>query len=116
MKNLLKSSLIVLFVCFIGTSLFAQEKEIPKATEKNNTFVVNVDFHCGGGKARLENGLGKIDGVDEVDADLETKNVTIKHDSEVVSTKDLVRAIEKIGHATEYTCETTEIKSACTHH
>lgn len=115
MKNLLKVLLIFAFIGMFVMSVDAQVKEVPKATEKDNTFIVNVDFHCAGGVSRLEGGLSKIDGVAEVKADLKTKDVTIKHDSEEVSTKELVRAIEKIGHRTEYTPKDRKIESACRH-
>ncbi len=116
MKNLVKIILIAAFSGLFVLNGFSQTQEIPKATKKNNTFIVNVDFHCGGGKSRLEGGLSKIEGVQEVVADLETKNVTVKHDARKVSTQDIVLAIEKIGHRTEYTPKDRKIKSACTHH
>lgn len=101
-------------IAFSGITL-AQQKEIPKATAKDNTFIVNVDFHCGGGKTRIESGLKGIEGIKKVTADLTTKNVTIEHDSEVITTAQLVRYIERIGHRTEYTSPETKIKSACSH-
>lgn len=100
---------------FSGIISEAQERDVPKATEKENTFIVNVDFHCGGGKNRLESGLGKLDGVKSVEADLKTKNVTVKHDSDEISTEEIVLAIEKIGHRTEFTPESVKIRHACTH-
>lgn len=117
MKTLLKYFVVVAITSVFSLSINAQEKakEIPAAKEKENTFIVNVDFHCGHGVTRLQNGLGKIEGVKKVEADLKTKNVTIEHNSEVVSTEQLVRAIEKIGHRTEYTPKDKKIKSACSH-
>lgn len=115
MKNLIKIILISVFTGLFFINGIAQTQEIPKASKKDNTFIVNVDFHCGGGKSRLESGLSKIEGVQEVVADLETKNVTIKHNSKTVTTEELVLAIEKIGHRTEYTPEDRKVKSACTH-
>ncbi len=115
MKTALKIILLVVFLNLLGLDSFSQEKEVPKATEKENTFIVNVDFHCGHGKYRLEKNLVKLEGVKKVNADLKTKNVTVEHDSEIIQTKEIVNAIEKIGHRTEYTPKNKKIESACSH-
>lgn len=115
MKTLVKFAAIIVFLGGLSITMFAQERNVPKATEKNNTFIVEVDFHCGGGKTRLEKGLGELEGVNKVEADLKTKKVTVVHNSEVIKTEDIVLAIEKIGHRTEYTPDDVKIRHACTH-
>ncbi len=115
MKTLVKFAAIIVFLGALSITLFAQDRNVPRATEKNNTFILEVDFHCGGGKNRLEKGLGELKGVKKVEADLKTKKITVIHNSEVINTEDIVLAIEKIGHRTEYTPDDVKIQHACTH-
>ncbi|MDD3878286.1 MAG: heavy-metal-associated domain-containing protein [Bacteroidales bacterium] len=116
MKNLLKFlSIIAIVFLFVTTTTAQQTKPVPPATAKNNTFSLAVDFHCPGGKSRIETKLKEYDGVKSVTADLATKIVTIEHDSELITTQDLVNIIERIGHRTEYTPADKVITSGCTH-
>ena len=115
MKTILKFAAIIIFLSGFAVTVLAQERNVPEATEKNNTLILKVDFHCGGGKVRLEKGLGELEGVEKVEADLRTKKVTIVHDSEKLKTEEIVLAIEKIGHRTEYTPDDVKIQHACTH-
>jgi len=116
MKKLFPFILVAMAIMFISTDLLSQEvKPVPVATAKDNTFSLWVDFHCPGGKNRLETQIIEFAGVSSVTADLGTKIVTIEHDSEVVTTQDLVRIIERVGHRTEYTTPETKIKHACSH-
>jgi len=108
-------SILSFFLIVTISNIFAQQKEIPVATAKENTFKVVVDFHCPNGKVRLEKGLMEYKGVQSVDADLKTKVVTVVHNSEEITTKAIVKAVETIGHRTEYTAAETKIKSACSH-
>lgn len=114
----------ILFLFLLGiTSVFTltaqtvttQVPVIPEATAKQNVFKVKVGFHCPNGKKLLETKLSEVNGVTKVNADVETKIVTIEHNSEIVSTKALVEAIEKIGYFTEYSDTTKPIQKACSH-
>jgi len=107
MKNIRFILLALVVVFFAGPNVQAGKTEEIK---------IKVTFHCVNGKALIEKELLKEDGVSSVVADLETKVVTIQYDSEKQTREKLVTAIEKIGYATEFTKEGTEINKACSHH
>ena len=106
MKNI-RFILMTVLVLIMATT-FAQ-------TSKTNEIKIKVAFHCENGKAMIEKGLAKEDGVSSVVADLESKVVTIKYNPEKQNKEKLVAAIEKIGYSTEFTKDDTQIKNACTH-
>ncbi len=114
----MKKAILFFFVISLTSllSLSAQAPEIPQATAKDNVFKITVGFHCANGKKLLETKLMEIKGVTAVVADLETKIVTIEHNSEIASTKSLVEAIETIGYSTEFSNPNKPIKKACNHH
>ena len=84
-------------------------------TGKVEEIKIKVTFHCANGKALLEKELIKEDGVSSATADVETKIVTIKYDTEKQNKEKLVAAIEKIGYVTEFSKEGAEINKACSH-
>lgn len=84
-------------------------------TEKLDKVAIKTFFHCANGKALIEKEIAKLDGVKAVIADLETKVVTIKYDTNKQSKESLNKALETVGYKTELTTEDTEIKKACSH-
>lgn len=90
------------------TGIYAQ-------TNNSEEVKIKVNFHCANGKALLEKELIKETGVTSAVADIDTKVVTIKYETGKQNRDKLVAAIEKIGYATEFTKEGTEIKKACSH-
>ena len=108
MKALLIAVLPVLFLLTSNNSAIAQVN--------NSEIKIKVEFHCNGGKAKIERELLKIDGISAVTADLETKIVTIKYDSAKQTKEKLVAAIENTGHKTEFTKKETVINSSCASH
>jgi len=110
MKVIKAITLIILpMILFIGCSYGSAPASV------NPELKVKVDFHCPGGKARIEDGLKKVDGVISVVADLETKIVTVVYDGDKLNKDKIVEAIEKIGHRTEFSKPETTVKSACSH-
>lgn len=111
MKKVVKVSLILsLVLFFVATKVSAQ---VPN--DKEQVLKVKVHFHCANGKKLLEARLADLNGVADVNADLETKVVTIKHNTEVITKEGLVEAIEKIGYLTEFSDPNKKIKKACSH-
>lgn len=47
--------------------------------ETNTTTVTAPDITCGGCANAIKNALGRIEGVGEVDVDVPTKQVTVRH-------------------------------------
>jgi len=105
---------LIAIICIFTVNALAQNP-VPKATAKDNTFKAKVDFHCGGGKTRIENHFKDMKGIKSVNADLATKVVTIEHNSELISTEKLVLEIEKAGHRTEFTPKDRKVVSKCSH-
>lgn len=83
------------------------------ALAKEKVISIKTEFHCNGGKSKIESEIAKLEGVNSVVADLETKIVTIKYDPAKQDKKKLVAAIEQTGHKTEFTKKSKEVKSDC---
>jgi len=99
-------ALITLFLFFISAGNgFAQGKE--------KEIKIKTNFHCNGGKSKIESELSKEVGISSVFADLDTKIVTIKYDPSKQNKKKLVKAIEKTGHTTEFTKGNNKVTSKC---
>lgn len=118
----MKKAILFLFLLSITSLLSLTAQTVtsqvpvtPAATTKNNVFKVKVGFHCANGKKLLEAKLSEVNGVTKAVADVETKIVTIEHNSEIVTTQALVEAIEKIGYLTEYSDPNKPINKACSH-
>ncbi len=110
--KLLKSIAIIALpiVLFIGCS-YGNKPNV----NKNGELKIKVDFHCDHGKARIEEGLKKIDGVVSVSADVKTQIVTVVYDESKLNKDKIVAAIESVGHKTEFTKPETKVKSGCSH-
>lgn len=104
-KVLLISVLPVLFLFLSSNQTFAQAKE--------KSIAIKTEFHCGGGKAKIESEIAKLEGVNSVMADLDTKVVTIKYDPAKQNKKKLAKAIEDTGHKTEFSKKSKEPKAGC---
>ncbi|HXG85718.1 MAG TPA: heavy metal-associated domain-containing protein [Pyrinomonadaceae bacterium] len=67
--------------------------------ETNKTTTVNApEIVCGGCASSIKKALGNVAGVAEVDVDVATKNVTVKH-GENVSRETIVDALDRAGYS-----------------
>jgi len=107
-KNLLSVALPVIAFFLFSCSGNAQ------TSVTTSELKVKTEFHCNGGKNKIETEIAKLDGVSSVVADLETKIVTIVYDPAKQSKETLVAAIDATGHMTEFS--KTEVKSTCGSH
>lgn len=64
--------------------------------QTNTTKVVAPDIVCGGCAGAIKNALGKVGGVSEVDVDVETKTVSVRHNTEV-SREKIVEILDDAG-------------------
>lgn len=64
--------------------------------QMNNTTVSAPDIVCGGCASAIKNALGRIEGIKEVDVDVEKKTVNVRHESEV-SREKIVEALDDAG-------------------
>jgi len=62
------------------------------------TTVTAPEIVCGGCANSIKKALGNVAGVAEVDVDVATKNVTVKHDSNV-SREKIVDALDRAGYS-----------------
>jgi copper chaperone CopZ len=100
--------ILLTLLAALFTGAFAQ-------TGKTEEIKIKVAFHCANGKALLEQGLIKEEGVSSAMADLDTKVVTIQYDAAKQNKEKLVAAIKKIGYSTDFTQDCKEINKACSH-
>lgn len=70
--------------------------EIAIMVNMNITRVTAPDITCGGCAASIKNALARVEGVGEVDVDVATKEVSIKHDA-TVSRDEIVRILDNAG-------------------
>ena len=65
----------------------------------NQTTTLNApEIVCGGCAGSIKKALGKVSGVADVDVDVATKNVTVKHNQNV-SRDDIVDALDRAGYS-----------------
>jgi len=65
-------------------------------TQSKKTTLTAPDIVCGGCANAIKNALGRVSGVNEVDVDVTTKQVTVGHEAEL--TRDqLVKVLEDAG-------------------
>lgn len=62
----------------------------------NTTKVTAPDIVCGGCAASIKKALGNVEGVSEVDVDVETKAVTVEHEP-AVSRAKIVETLDRAG-------------------
>jgi len=95
LKNMIRQVIFfILFLCF-NSCVFCQVDQIVKMEK------IKTEFHCPTGKMLVEQALIKTDGVINVNADLDSKIVTIKYVEGKTNRENLVKVIEKIGFSTE---------------
>ena len=86
MKKLFLTILIAFLA--INLSLFAADKEIS----------VQTDLHCGACKAKIEKTMKTLNGIKSTKADVESKIVTIKYDTDKLSDKKIIQTISDLGY------------------
>jgi copper chaperone CopZ len=62
----------------------------------NTTKVTAPDIHCGACAASIKKTLGNVEGVKDVDVDVETKAVTVEHGSQVSRDK-IIETLDRAG-------------------
>lgn len=71
--------------------------ELNETTNKTTT-VTAPEIVCGGCASSIKKALGNVAGVSEVDVDVATKKVTVKHDSNV-SREKIADALDRAGYS-----------------
>jgi len=65
--------------------------------DTQTTTVIAPEIVCGGCASSIKKALGNVEGVSEVDVDVATKKVTVKH-GEDVSRGKIVAALDDAGY------------------
>ncbi|MCX7954293.1 MAG: cation transporter [Bacteroidales bacterium] len=102
MRALIINFLLLIFCRFLIAQTFPE-------------FKVKTFFHCVNGKIQIEKELSKIEGITYVNADINTKIVTVKYDKAKCDTNKIINEIERIGYYTQYSDKKKRIKRACPH-
>jgi mercuric ion binding protein len=104
-KNMRKG--ILVGAMFLGTFAFSPvsaqssvntQTEIAQSTE-NATF--KVSGKCGMCKNRIETSVNELEGVQSVNWDVKTKDLTVKYDASKVKEGEIHDKIASVGHDTE---------------
>ena len=66
--------------------------------DTQTTTVIAPEIVCGGCASSIKKALGNVEGVSEVDVDVATKKVTVKH-GEDVSRGKIVAALDDAGYS-----------------
>lgn len=82
--------------------------------DKTANLKMKVEVHCSDGKARLIEGLKKVDGVKTVNVDVPKKTVDINYDPTKTDKDKLVKAVEQLGFYTEFTPKDAKVPNKCT--
>lgn len=67
-------------------------------TTNKTTTVTAPEIVCGGCAGSIKKALGNVSGVSDVDVDVATKKVTVKHDSNV-SREQIADALDRAGYS-----------------
>lgn len=62
----------------------------------NNTTVTAPDIVCGGCASAIKNALGKVEGIAQVDVDIEKKTVIVAH-GDTVNREKIVEVLDEAG-------------------
>lgn len=112
-----KLFLVLLVVFAIPSFINAQTAVTGKEASKNRAeFKVKTFFHCENGKKLIEEKIASKEDIYSVNADLETKVVTIVYNPQRYNENELINLIHEVGYLTEKSPEGTKIEKACSHH
>jgi copper chaperone CopZ len=64
--------------------------------QTNTTKVTAPDIVCGGCASAIKKALGNVEGVKEVDVDVETKAVTVEHEPQI-SRDSIIETLDRAG-------------------
>jgi copper chaperone CopZ len=114
---LLKKLFLIVVLAFTIPVFVNAQVSVPSQNSptKKAEFKVKTYFHCENGKKLIEDQLSKREDIYSVNADLETKIVTIVYNPERYKETDLIYLIHKVGYLTEKSPKDTKIEKACSH-
>ncbi len=100
MKSIIFSfAAVIMFM----TPMFTQAQKEAKVSKKTQEVQIATNLHCADCKAKIEADLAYAPGVKTVEANVETKVVTVKFNPKKTSTSELVQRIQKLGYQAKST-------------
>lgn len=100
---------LVLSIIFVNIAAAQDSAEI-----KEIKFKANVE--CNNCKAKIEKNMAFAKGVKAVDADVETKIVTIKYKADKTTPKDIETELKKCGYGAELVTSNSSCSKKCNSH
>jgi periplasmic mercuric ion binding protein len=89
----MKSSLLVLALLFVSTVGFSQ-----KSSSKTETVVIMTSAECDECKERIEGALNYTKGVKFAELDVNSRKLTVKFKTDVVSLEEIKKQISLLGY------------------
>lgn len=98
-------SIVFSFVAVIMfmTPMFTQAQNEAKVSKKTQEVKIATNLHCADCKAKIEADLAYAPGVENAEADVATKVVTVKFNPKKTSADELVQRIQKLGYQAKVT-------------
>ena len=87
--------MIIILMCFIGIQTGKAQETSAKRTE---TIIIQTSAQCDDCKERIENALNYTKGVSFAELDLETKKVTVKYKTGLITPEQIKQKIAEIGY------------------
>lgn len=63
---------------------------------KTETFIVDA-MHCNGCKKTINKALSKNENISSIEADVDTKEVTLSYDEEKIDVEEILSSLDNIG-------------------
>ena len=99
----MKKYMMIMIAAFTMHYTNAQE-----ATKKTETVVIQTSAQCGQCKERIENALNYTKGIVFAELDDETKKVTVKYKTSVVTVAQIKQKLAEIGYSADEVKATEE--------
>lgn len=93
--------MIKLLSLFIIISVFSITVSYGGVMEIKTVTIKCTEMTCEGCKREITRYIKQLDGIEKLDVNLETKIITVTFDDSKASEKDLLKAIEQAGYASE---------------
>ncbi|GAB4278250.1 MAG: hypothetical protein Kow0068_01780 [Marinilabiliales bacterium] len=95
----MERTVIILMLIFSVLAFSTVKADTPK--DKTKKIVMEVGFHCAGGKAAIEKTLESVDGVVSYSVDLQKKLVTVEYNPKKTDKDKIATEILKLGYSVD---------------
>lgn len=85
----------------IAAGFYPMKASSPEISDLLTVRIECKQMECEGCKTKITRSLNKVDGVSNIDIDLETKLITVIYDSDKATVEQILAAIKKAGYEPE---------------